>query len=81
MIISRTFLAQFGLVFSTATELGGKFDLEIYCCDGAGGRQGLHFVFTLERKVDGTVFFQHIQQWGAADQHIPWLQISSSDFH
>ena len=51
------------LFFSTATELGGKFDLEIYCCDGAGGRQGLHFVFTPERKVGGTVFFQHIQQW------------------
>ena len=41
-----------------------SLDLENYCCDVGGvERQGLHFVFPLERKVGRTVFFQHIQQW------------------
>ena len=61
----------------------GEENLENYCWDGAGGRQGLHFVFTPERKVDRTVFFQHIQQWrdGGSDQHIPWLQELEESHH
>ena len=49
--LEKELIVQFE--YSMASELGRgweKLDLQNYCCDGAGGRQGLHFVFTPERK-------------------------------